>query len=377
MKSNDHCAIIDSAENTDRKRGHEMKCVTVENNMKPLKNMIDRTDIEWYDVRKAPFAIHGLYRPDVPGCFRRLPEDVARATSSDVEVLARNTAGGRIRFATDSAFVAIHAQMPEPVLYNHMTYTNFCGFDMYIKRDEKTIFKGAFRPPVDMKDGFESLIEMPDGKWTVEINMPAYGCVNALWIGFQKGCAVEKAEPYRIPLPVVYYGSSITQGGCASRPGNGYVAMITRMLDCDHINLGFSGSGKAEPAICKYMAEMEMSAFVCDYDHNAPDVEYLQATHERLYRTIREKHPRTPILLVSKPDVLWKEDDSNARRAVILETYRRAMESGDENVAFIDGSKMFDGLSYDDCTVDGCHPNDLGMYRMAVTIGSELAKRLM
>jgi hypothetical protein len=103
-----------------------------------------------------------------------------------------------------------------------------------------------------------------------------------LYIGLQEGAKVEGGLKYRSELPVYYYGSSITQGACSSRPGNAYQSIISRRQNLDFVNLGFSGSGRAEEIIANYMAEQKMLAFVCDYDHNAPNPEYLNDTHCRL-----------------------------------------------------------------------------------------------
>lgn len=340
-----------------------------------LPGTLNKPDLVWRSVREEPFRIHGLYKPEIPGKFRRLPADVAEATSKDVAILSEYTTGGRVRFVTDSPYVAIHAEMTEVAHHEHMTDCGHCGLDMYVKRDGKYVFRGTFRPPVDMSEGYESVLSLPGGKWEVMVNFPLCNDVSCLLIGLKEGCTLEPAGDYRHTVPVVYYGSSITQGGCASRPGNCYESMISRMLDCDYITLGFSASAKGEPAICDYMATLDMSVFVCDYDHNAPNAEHLRATHEPLYRTIRKAHPDLPIIFITRPDVLW-HDDVPARREAIRATYEKAVSEGDRNVAFIDGETLFEGFMAEDCTVDGVHPNDLGMLRMAEVISRELRRWL-
>ena len=166
----------------------------------------------------------------------------------------------------------------------------------------------------------------------------------------------------RFDKPIVFYGSSITQGGVASRPGNAYTAIASRRLCCDHINLGFSGSAKGESEIAEYIAGLDMKAFVYDYDHNAPNSEHLRLTHEKLYRRIRESHSDIPYIMISKPTGY---EHDRVRRAIIMDTYRNAVNDGDENVYFLDGATLFVGDEREACTVDGCHPNDLGFYRFA------------
>jgi lysophospholipase L1-like esterase len=116
-----------------------------------------------------------------------------------------------------------------------------------------------------------------------------------------------------------------------------------------------------------------MSAFVSDYDHNAPDLEHLKNTHHRMYEKIREKHPTIPYFMVTKPDFAYREEDF-ARRAIIMRSYLEALDTGDKNVYFIDGSAFFNGVDLGDYTRDGCHPTDDGFVRMANYIGDVMAK---
>jgi lysophospholipase L1-like esterase len=180
----------------------------------------------------------------------------------------------------------------------------------------------------------------------------------------QQDATVAAGLAYAYEKPIVYYGSSITQGGCASRPGLSYQNIISRRLNVDHINLGFSGNGKAEDAIVNYMATLDPLIFVSDYDHNTDSFEHLEITHRNLYRTVRAAHPDLPYVMISRPDFLYT--DCPMRRKIIHDHYMEGIEAGDRNLYFIDGESFF-GSEYDrgDCTVDGCHPNDRGFALMA------------
>ena len=197
------------------------------------------------------------------------------------------------------------------------------------------------------------------------INFPTYSNVSELYIALKEGSKLGHGMKYRNKKPVVFYGSSITQGACASRPGNIYQNVFSRRMGMDYINLGFSGSGKAEDVIVDYMAKLEMSVFVSDYDHNAPNVEYLEKTHEKMYKKIRERNPDIPYIIMSKPDFEGTYDINVRRRNVIMRTYENALFSGDKKVYFIDGEAIFKGDYADMCTVDTVHPNDLGFALMA------------
>ncbi|MBR7165893.1 MAG: hypothetical protein IKD18_06405, partial [Clostridia bacterium] len=197
-----------------------------------------------------------------------------------------------------------------------------------------------------------------------------YSIVGELYIGLRKGASILPPAPYKIEKPVVYYGYSITQGGCASRPGTSYQSILSRRFDCDYINLGFSGNAKGEEAMGEYISNLEMSAFVFDYDYNAPSAEHLQNTHERMFLQIREKHKDLPVIILPRPKFYLNETDEK-RRAIIRNTYLNARARGDENVYFIENRKLME-LAGNEGTVDGAHPNDLGFASMAKAIGDVL-----
>ncbi|MEG1980076.1 MAG: SGNH/GDSL hydrolase family protein, partial [Victivallaceae bacterium] len=139
-----------------------------------------------------------------------------------------------------------------------------------------------------------------------------------------------------------------------------------RAVDAPQINLGFSGCGRGEFGVAKAIAGLDLSCFVMDYDHNAPSAEHLEATHEKFFQIIRERNPQLPIIIITKCDI-WRHigyEVNSQRREVIRRTYDNAVAAGDKNVYFIDGETLFGTVNRNECTVDTCHPNDLGFYRM-------------
>ena len=340
---------------------------------------LDTPDLQLYDVRKPPFQIYGLYSPRTRSAFRRMPENVAASVSEGVLKLHTHTAGGRVRFSTDSPYVVIKAIMPSITHFAHMPLTGTSGFDLYIDSPDgrQSIYYKTFVPPYHMTDGYESKhVFAEGGTHYVTINFPLYNALTDLYIGVAKDATLGEGAPYRDLPPVVYYGSSITQGGCASRPGNAYQAMVARELQLDFVNLGFSGCGKAEEPMVRYLADMRMSAFVSDYDHNAPNVAYLRDTHQKMYDMIREKNPDLPYVMISRPDYFHNERDSISRRQVVVDTYHYAIAKGDRNVYYIDGGSIFRGPFEDCCAVDGCHPSDLGFSKMAEAVTAILKRAL-
>ncbi len=330
------------------------------------------SNIVFYDIKEARFEIYGLYDVYSGNGYRRIPEDVARATSSEVHRLHVHTAGGRVRFSTDSDRIYIRAKVDgEGPLY-HVTPFMQHGFDIYIDSQKGSKYIGGLCPvwddDIDKQQGFT----LPVGMKEITVNMPLFGSVYECEIGLCENAVIKAHSPYVNELPVVFYGSSITQGACVSRPGRGYEAMISRKYNLNFTNLGFSGSCRAEDAIVDHISTLPMSAFVSDYDHNASNPEYLKNTHFKMYQKIRSKHPDIPYFMITRPNFHFN-DDCQARRAVIMESYVRAYDSGDRNVYFIDGSAFFSRKDVDDLTLDLVHPNDEGAARMADYIGDVIA----
>ncbi len=318
---------------------------------------IARDGLTFYDVLEQPFAVYGVKYED--DRFRRMPRAVAEQVSEAVAFLNDNTAGGRVCFRTDSNKVAVHAQLCAVGKMPHFALTGSVGFDVYA--DGRYV--GSLIPPFDVQDVFEAQVWLDGKEHDIQINFPLYSGVRALYIGLQEQASLS-AAPAVSGLPVVFYGSSITQGGCASRPGNSYQAILSRELGFDYINLGFSGSALAEPTMIDYIASLPMRVFVMDYDHNAPDVTHLKRTHEPFYKAVRAAHPDLPIIMMTRPSYHLC-DEEKKRLAVVKATYRRARTAGDENVFFIDGRQLVGKTFAEIATVDGAHPNDAGFYTMA------------
>ncbi len=347
----------------------------IDKNLK-IETKLNETDVVFYDVRKKPFRIYGLYKPE-EAPFKRLPFDLANQVNYQVSVLAGNTAGGRVRFRTNSDYIAIKAVMPDITHFSHMTFTGSSGFDLYVNSNGQSTYHRSFTPPFDMTDGYEAITRFSDSRERdITINFPLYNNLTDLYIGVREGSTLSEGDTYRFETPILYYGSSITQGGCASRPGNAYQAIISRRFDTNFINLGFSSGGCGEENILEYMAKLDFSIFVMDYDYNSPTCDHLAETHPRALEIIRKYNPEKPVIMISKPDIRLDNHDDLTRRTIIFNTYQNALKNGDKNVYFIDGYSLFAGEFRDSCTVDGAHPNDLGFFRMAEKIGNLIGQIL-
>ena len=354
--------------------------INIDKNMIVNKTIGD-AEVVWYDVRQTPFVLSGIIEPDSDEpYYHRVPHPVAAATSLGVDKLARESAGGRIRFSTDSPYIAIRAKFRVVGRSPHLTLISSSGFDLYMDGEFGSRFVKEFRMPYDMTDSYEQIIPLEaEIMRSYTVNFPVHAVVESVEIGLKPTAKIDFPRSYRNYEPIIFYGSSIVHGTAATRPGLTYSAMISRELNIDYRNIGFSGMAKGESAIAQWMATLPMSVFVCDYDHNAPNVEHLEATHYALYETLRKNYPNVPYIMVTRPDYYTKITEWEhilRRRDVIMRSYLKARELGDKNVYFVDGLSFNTGAHQYDCTVDGVHPNDAGFIRMADAIGTVIRHAL-
>ena len=333
---------------------------------------VDAEDIVWKNALSAPFSLHGVYYDEGFCAYRRMPKEIAVTVNPGVAGLSSNTSGGRLRFRTNSPYVAIRAILPTPPLMNHMPLSGSAGFSLY----QNGSYAGKYTPKIEDAIAAKETRSLAfagkvgrrasgAGLYDCEIYFPLYGGVKELHIGLREGSDLLPPTPYKHKKPIVFYGSSITQGACASRPGNDYISILSRRLDADVINLGFSGNGNAEPTMLEYLCGLDVGGYVYDYNYYLDRPDRILPPHYDIYRTLRDAHPDVPIVMMDKPaSGVFSQRIYEIRNGMIKATYERALSEGDTLVGYID-SKVMMGDDPAACFVDGDHPNDLGFFRMA------------
>lgn len=321
-----------------------------------------------YKIPHQSFALYGVFYDEKEGCFARMDVAVANEVNDGVRYLCKHTAGGRLRFSTDSKKIKLSATYDYLWVMEHMPIVGSSGFTLFEEREEGTRFVSHLTPLRTDEKGFTREIQLRgEGMRSYTLYFPLYNDLQTLTISLEEGAKVEQGKKHKDVLPILYYGSSITQGGCAGRSDSCYQGLIHKKNNIDFINLGFSGSGKAEDNMVDYLAGIDCSLFVCDYDHNAPTVEYLRDTHYRLYERYRKVRPNVPILFLSKPDIR-QDERGEERLRIIKSTYLKAKRQGDNNVYFLSGKRFYGKGNAWDYAIEGCHPTDRGFARMAEEI---------
>ncbi|MBR2460760.1 MAG: hypothetical protein IKB34_05990 [Clostridia bacterium] len=327
-----------------------------------------------YSHSDYPIRIFGLAEYSRHGVLRRLPDIVLKAVPK-LDFLGRRPPGARLCFRTDAAEFTLRIVFKTLSVDIGMSLYNCQSAFVFAGERVNSRFLGLAHPTGYNDKDFSSTFRKGAGMEDVTVWLPRNEILEKIEITVDDGATVCPPTPYRYPKPIAYYGSSITEGGCSCNVNNGYNAIISRHLDVDYYNFGFSGSAKGELAVADYISSLEMSIFVYDYDHNAPNPEHLKKTHEPFFLRIREAHPELPVIMMTRPAVKYGADEKK-RREIVRETYENAVKRGDKNVYFIDGETFYGEVDRELCTVDGIHPNDLGFYRMAMTV-EPLIKKLL
>lgn len=218
--------------------------------------------MEWIPFGDPRLTVRGrAWFDEEKPSVRRLPERLKPTFPEAVWNLAQSPAGGRICFRTDSMMVGLRAQAPDTAAMPHMTLVGSAGFDIYADG----FFMGMTAPA--QKERMEAVWKVGAERRMrdIIIHMPLYKPVSIESVGLEDGSRICRPRPLSLRLPVVFYGTSITQGGCASTPGTSYQAIVSRMLDIDHVNLGFSGNGRGEPELARAIGEIRCSCIVVDH----------------------------------------------------------------------------------------------------------------
>jgi len=295
-----------------------------------------------------------------------------------IKRLLTHSAGLVISFKTNSARIAAKWCVTDAKPGNNMTPIMNKGLDLYIKRDGVWEFAGVGRPDGDCNE--YTLVQHMDGSdKECLLYLPLYDKVKSLSIGIDDGCQIVAGENPFAKKKVVLYGSSITQGASASRPGMAYPARLSRETGINFINLGLSGNGKMEKVVADMVATIRADAFVLDCFANPSPEEITQRT-AYMVKAIRKAHPAVPIILIETGLRESGNFDSVISQVVRLKNentrieFEKLKKEGVQNVYLVQGDKLL-GKDHE-ATTDGVHPNDLGFDRMLQVIKPAMMKIL-
>ncbi|WP_291528369.1 SGNH/GDSL hydrolase family protein [Bacteroides sp. UBA939] len=312
--------------------------------------------------------------------YERLPDSLEHISRKPLWDLGRNSAGLAVRFRSNSTRIAAKWEVRNSMNMNHMTPTGIKGLDLYCLQDGKWVFAGSGRPQGKVNEATMVRNMAPEEREYL-LFLSLYDGVTSLSIGVDSLSVIEQPAvdlPVR-EKPVVFYGTSILQGGCATRPGMAHTNILERWLNRECINLGFSGNALLDLEIAEVIASVDASMFVLDFVPNAT-VEQMKERAEKFYSIVRAKHPDTPILFVEDPVFPNSRFDRKLAQEVasknetIAAIFRSLKKRGEKNIYFLSSKDI---LGHDgEATVDGIHLTDLGFVRYAEILYPLIKKRI-
>jgi len=332
----------------------------------------------WFDAREL--CLEGKGWSDTKHFYDRLPARAEGVVRTPVWSLSHDSAGMCVRFTTDATNISARWTVRrETLAMSHMPASGVSGVDLYARLKGGRRWLGAARPEKSVTTE-KTLVSglMPEWRECM-LYFPLYNGIEKLEIGVPAEAKFEASAPRAGIKPIVFYGTSIVQGGCATRPGMAHTAILGRRLDWPVINLGFSGSALCEPEIADLLAELDPAVYVLDPLPNMR-TEWVEERLRPLVAKLRSAHPHTPIVLVEHAgpaSAPFRASGSMGYRqsnASLRKVYEQLRKAGDRKLLYVQGDRYVgtDGEG----TVDGVHPTDLGFARMADALEPTLRRAL-
>ncbi len=333
----------------------------------PAANPADAADIAWHDV--TSWGVEGRMWTDQARArwFDRLPAAAEQTVTKRVWDLSRDSTGMMVRFKTDANAIYVHYVLHKADLaMSNMPATGVSGIDLYARNASGQWRWVQVIKPETRDVRTEIIKELAPGPREFAAYLPLFNGVESLEIGVPAGASFEGLAPR--PKPIVFFGTSITHGSAASRPGMPHPAILGRRLDRHVVNLGFSGNGRMDAAVGDLLAQVDAAAFVIDCLPNMNP----QLVTERcapLVKRLRAARPDTPIILVEDRRFTneWivpaKVRFHDANHAALHAAFTALQQEGVKHLYYIPGDHLYG----DDAegANDGSHASDLGFMRQA------------
>jgi hypothetical protein len=335
--------------------------------------------VAWQDIRT--WGVEGRAWPDKPRerWFDRLPSSIKPAVAEGLWNLGRDSSGMLARFTADSPSLFLHYRLVrEQLALPHMPATGASGIDLYARDTDGRWRWAQAVLPTTIEIQLKWIDHLPAGRREYALYLPLYNGIESLAIGVPDGAALV-GQPPRTAKPIVFYGTSITQGACASRPGLAHTSILGRRLDRPIVNLGFSGHGRLDLPLARLLGETEAAVYVIDCLPNLQPAE-VAARAVPFVRALREHQPDVPVILVEDRSMAhsWIQPPQarlhEHNRAALQAAYQTLRADGAGPLYCVSGDNLLgeDGEG----TTDGSHPNDLGFRRQADALEPVLRQAL-
>lgn len=326
--------------------------------------------LKFHDV--SEFPLYGKISEYTETRYERLPIRLKQEIREPLWDLGKNTAGLFLRFATNSSSIGLRWTVLNNMRMHHMTDVGIRGFDLYCFKDGEWVFVNSARPSMNSFENEAIIISnMAEEMRDFMLYFPLYDGVTELQIGIDATAYLVQPEHdlFTDRKPIIYYGTSITQGGCASRPGMVHTSILSRWLNTEFINLGFSGNAQLDFEIAEIIGEKDASLIILNFLPNST-VAQIEERAEKFYDIIRKNSPYTTILFVENIVFPYTRFDLKTYKAVqeknlaLSKVFENLIARGEQNIGIIPASPEMIGAD-GEATVNGVHFTDLGFMRYA------------
>ncbi len=326
-----------------------MNIKTIDPNMK--ENINTDQECQWINL-KNEYLRGMLYNNFFEKGYDRLRKDIF--INDNIEYLRKCPSGVNISFITNSSFIKIKAKVSGIAYMAHMTAVGTIGFDLYYKNKNNYIFISTTKVN---RDEYEVVLvkELDSKDKEFRLYFPLYINLEDAYIGIETKCHFEFFKP--IQNKIIAYGTSITQGGCATRPGMSYTSIMDRHLNFEIINLGFSGNCKLEEEIAELINSTSKKYLILEVEANSPSPEVM---HEKLSNFLKLIYDTKVILITHFPEGMTVLNEKIRKLQKRFFDIQKKMK----NIIVINGKNLLKELNYEG-TVDGVHLTDLGFYIVA------------
>lgn len=329
--------------------------------------------------------IYGLNWFDADQRYVRFPkesDEMIKELAEGLFYLVEQPSGAMAAFKSNTKTLKIKVKLGHTFDMGHMAFTGQGGFDIYIgnSQDELKFFRTSSYNIHNKEYEFTFFDKWEKKERYFLLNFPLYGAVEKLEIGIENDAQIEPVNQMFTNGKIAIYGTSITQGGCASRPGISFTNAISRLLNYEILNFGFSGNGRGQQEVAELIASIkDLKMFIMDYEANVTFAQ-MQQTFFPFLEIIRKYHPNIPILVVSKIRMSIETHNEAAyheelKRLKYQSHGVKQLQQTDSKIYFLDGHKLL-GKYAEEATVDGCHPTDLGFMMITEKLSKVISKIL-
>ena len=348
-----------------------------------LENRASTDSISWTDANNLSIRGRAFPTNVLPNPYSRLPSKAHGVVTDSVWSLSLNSAGIFVSFESDASEIWVNCSLSSSTVpMPHFAVSGISGVDLWAF--DNSINKYRFVAPNQFPFGVTNIVQQltrpginisnPGTKIQYILFLATYNSVTELQIGVNTNAFIGASEPFQpIQKPIIWFGTSILQGGVSVKVGNIETARVSVGLNREIFNFGFSGNCHFDLSVGSFLIEIQNPAAIiidCMWNNHGA---MINSSAYDLVKYLRSNGvtSTTPIVLAEGLPFgrNWAVPDENSAQTtdnMYLNTaYKALVAEGDKSLYYITTDKLFGPLStLDSGTAAGLHATDQGMHDM-------------